>query len=324
MKELYRSRGLSNQKVQKLLRRIEKVETDDDWDGVSSAVQIKFHFPGVKVNISAEKTVESSPGTLVLDKWTSGSGLIVDHHPTNHYEVANVLSFSKSGEIPTSRLVYMLLNKRLDADLFLSATAEVADGLYRTAMKNGSLSELHVRAPHYFLQSKIANQFLKEEEIYAMTDMMTIITKENPEYALRIGLNFYKSLPKTAEELRDSLDSEHKRLIDKYKKFVRDFDFKDFDRLEILGRKVRVIDRRGAGRFYVPLLEIARRKEYGNYILFKGKHISIRTNDSILLKAIFDRLDGVVIDRGGRAGAYGAKLRENMDYGHFRKLITAN
>lgn len=321
MSELYRSKGLNDQRVQEILKTIRRVKTDDDWDGISAGAQVKFHFPKVEVTITGKKFVSSNPTTLVLDKGTNDDGWIIDHHTSNPYTNRNVLGFSTSGEAPTSRVTYVVLDKRLDADLFLSATAEVTDDLYRTGMDKGSLNELATRMPHYFNKSKLKNQFLKEGIVYSMADILAIVSRDDPEHAFRLGLRFYERLPKDSDELTDMLDSHNRRLVERYKKFMREFKLSSFEEVEVHGRKVMMMDRRGIGEFYVPVLTIARRAKPGNYILFKGKEVSIRTNDSALLNFMTDRLKDVSYDHGGRAGSYGAKFKESMTYGQFKELI---
>lgn len=321
MYEFYRNKGLNEEKSTKILQSIKKVETDDDWDGLSAAIQFKHHHPKVKVNISEKKTVDSDKRTLVLDKWTEGNGWLVDHHVSSDYKNANVLMFSESGEVPTSRLVYLLLDRKNRVDLFLSATAEITDMLNRSGRKRGSLSELEKVAPGYFVKSKMTNQFLKEEEIFTIADILAIVTREDPKYAFTLGLRFYKRLPKNSLELVKMVDPKTKKLIAEYQDFIKDFDMGLFEEVKILKRKVRIIDRRGIGKFYIPVLEIARRKKVGNYILFRGKEISIRTNDKKLAKCIFDRLKGISYDQGGRAGAYGAKFKKSIDYNQFKKFL---
>ena len=323
MQELYRADGLDDKKVEEILQTITLVESDNDWDGISSAAQVKFHFPEVKVNLTGHKVVDSDSKTLVLDKKTTGSGWIIDHHTTSKHDKAKLLCYSTSGELPTSRLTYLALNKKLDGDLFLSATAEVTDELYRKGLESGSLGELKVRAPYYFKQSAISNQYLKDGEIYSIADILDIVSSYGVEYAFELALSFYKKAPKSSAELIEMLDSRNKELIEGYRAFIRDFDFSYFETMEIAGKEVFIIESEKIGKFFVPLLGIARRKKFGNYILFKGLRASLRTSDSALADAVFKKLESVLKDHGGRAGSYGMLFKEEVSYEHFKKLLNS-
>lgn len=320
MEELYRSEGLD---AEKILTSIKLVESDDDWDGVSSAAQVKFHFPSVEVNISPEKLVKSDSTTLVLDKRTDGQGWIIDHHTTSPHDKTRLLCFSTSGEIPTSRLTYLTLNKRLDADLFLSATAEVTDELYRKGLDSGSLAELRIRAPYYFQPSTITNQYLKDGEIYSIADMLDILSANDWKYAFQLALGFYQKLPKSSDELIGMLEPEKKEYIDGYRKFIDQFDFSYFETVDLSGKEILMMDSGKIGKFYVPILSIARRKKPGNYILFKGKKASLRTNDLELVEQVLKKLQSIIIDSGGRAGSYGMLLKDGITYEQFKNLLTS-
>ena len=321
MEELYRSEGLD---VEKILTSIKLVESDDDWDGISSAAQVKFHFLTVKVTLSPNKIVESDSTTLVLDKRTNGKGWVIDHHTTSPHDKARLLCFSTSGEVPTSRLTYLTLNKRLDADLFLSATAEITDELYRKGLDSGSLGELRIRAPYYFQQSPVSNQYLKDGEIYSMADVLDIISAYNSAYAFELALSFYKSLPKSFEELIGMLDADKKEHIEAYRKFINEFDFSYFETIDFAGREILMMDSGKIGKFYVPILSIARRKKPGNYILFKGKKASLRTNDLQLVDLVLKKLESIIINSGGRAGSYGILLKDGITYEKFKELLTSD
>ncbi|MGD0729383.1 MAG: hypothetical protein ABR981_04880 [Candidatus Micrarchaeaceae archaeon] len=321
MQKFYRTQQFTNGDVLKILRSIKTVEADNDWDGISSAAQIKHYFPDVTVRISGDKIVPSDQSTLVLDKWTNGEGWIVDHHTTSPYTTKNVLLFAESGEIPTSRLVYLLLEKSSNQDLFISSTAEITDDLYRTGLEEGSLSELKARMPNYFEKSKLANQFLKSEEIYTIADMLAIISQELPDYALRLGLSFYERIPNNSEELKEMLNPENRKFIDNYENFMANVDSIKFEELELMGKRVNVLDRREIGKFYLPVLEVVRRKRKGNYILFRGNAVSVRTRDKQLLEAVLDNLKSVSSGYGGRADAYGIKLKSPMNYEQFKHFL---
>jgi len=321
MSEFYRSFGMDEKKSNKILKSIKTVETDDDWDGISAAVQFKHYYPKANVIISGKKTIKSNNSTLVLDKGTKGKGWMVDHHVTNDYKGKNVLLVSRTGEVPTSRLICLLINRKEKVDLFISATAEITDMLHRNATERGSINELAKIAPGYFIRSKLGNQFLKDEEIYTIADILAIVTKEDPEYVFKLGLKFYKKLPKNSTELVKMLDQKNRKVIASYQKFIKDFETGHFDEIKILKTKVRVVDRRGLGKFYRSVMEIARRKHIGNYILFGGKEISIRTKDKKLVKYIFGRMKSISYDQGGRAGAYGMKFKKNIDYNQFKKFL---
>jgi hypothetical protein len=320
MQDIYKGDGLD---IGKILKDIKTVETDNDWDGISSAAQVKFHFPKVKVNITVRKIVESDTNTLVLDKMTSGEGWTIDHHTTNAHEKARLLCFSKSGEIPTGRLTYLTLDKRLDADLFLSATTEITDELYRKGLDSGSLYELHKRFPYYFKHTTIPNQFLKDGEIYSMADILDIVASYDTDYAFKLALRFYKKLPKDSEELIGMLNLHNKKLIESYRKFIEEFDFGYFETIGVAGREILMLDSEKIGKFHIPILGIARRKKPGTYILFKGIRASLRTSDLELAEIVFKKLHSILVSKGGRAGSYGMLLKDGITYEQFKKLLTS-
>jgi hypothetical protein len=323
MGDLYSSKKLSNRGKELLLKKINNVIADADWDGISAAAQFKFHYPKIKVTLSTSKCANSDNKTIVLDQWTKSNGFIIDHHTTSPYKDAssNVLLFSKSGEIPTSRLVYLFLGKRDVTGLFLSATAEITDCLHRIGMKNGSLRRLKSVAPYYFIKSNSTNQFLNMSEIYEIGDILAVISKERPNYALKLALRLYENIPRDSSELIAMLNKDAKKLVKNYKSFIRNLNPK-VENVNIGGRKIKILDKNDLGRFYMPALEITRRKIIGNYILFKGDGISIRTKDLALVKLIIEKLSGISSGYGGRAGAYAIRFKGKISYGKFKKIIS--
>lgn len=321
MESFYKSNGVTGKKTTQILRSIRRVEADNDWDGVSAAVQVKYHYPKVEVNLSSDKIVASDQHTLVLDKATQGNGWVVDHHTTNPYKDENVLLFSTSGEIPTSRLTYIALGRRDDTGLFVSATAEITDTLHRSGASIGSIKELSRIAPYYFVDSKVKNQFLKNEEIYSMADILSIITDKRPNYAFRLGLRFYRNLPRNLDQLMDMLDAPNRMLVNRYREFVNNFSAKNVDEVSISGKPVKVIDRRGIGEFYVPAFEMMRRMDHGNYVIFKGNAASIRTSDKELAGKIIKRFESVTYGYGGRAGSFGIRFNTVMRYDRFKSML---
>jgi len=320
--EIYKGRGLSKRKVHEILGKIRRVETDNDWDGVSAAAQLKTHFPKMEVRISGEKSVPSDERTLVLDKATSGTGWLIDHHPDSlEGTKAKVMYFSEDGEVPTSRLVYIAIGKGRLADMFLSATAEISDGLNWTGSKSGSLRLLQEKMPEYSKTSGSSNQFLTDQEIYTMTDALVLISKKNPKYALELGMGFYGALPRSMGELSNILDSSSTELIGRYREFISGFSFTDFDNATLFGSKVTLIDGMKIGEFQNSALAMTKRRRIGNYVMFRGSSVSIRTDDNELFESIAAKLSDVSKGHGGRAGWYGITLKHKMAFEQFRELI---
>jgi hypothetical protein len=320
--EIYKGRGLSKRKVHEILGKIRRVETDNDWDGVSAAAQLKTHFPKMEVRISGEKSVPSDERTLVLDKATSGTGWLIDHHPDSlEGTKAKVMYFSEGGQVPTSRLVYIAIGKGRLADIFLSATAEISDGLNWTGSKSGSLRLLQEKMPEYSKTSGSSNQFLTDQEIYTMTDVLSLIAEKNPKYALELGMSFYGALPRNMDQLSNILDSSSTELVGRYREFINSFSFTDFDNTKLFGRKVTLIDGTKIGEFQNSALEMTKRRRIGNYVMFRGPSVSIRTGDHQLFKSITAKLDDVSKGHGGRAGWYGITLKHEMEFEQFRQLI---
>lgn len=303
-----------------ILSQIKKVEADQDWDGISAAVQIKTHFPEVEIHISDNKLVDSDSETLVLDKGTFGEGWVIDHHPVN-MKSKNILHFCPSGDASTGRLTYEILPKKSDNDLFISATAEIADGLYEHGLLHGSLKALQEKEPNYFKKSKKINQFMVEKEIYLMADIFCILSTNMPESALRLGLDSYKSRPSNAEELVGLLTPKALKLVGEYMTFMENFPEDLFEHRKIKFYDVNVADARNIGKFSHVALARTRITYPGNYLLFRGDRISVRTNDSLLFDTLVKVMGSHVLSYGGRKEWHGIRLKNKMDYSYFLDLM---
>jgi hypothetical protein len=310
----------TNLDVASILSSIRKVEADADWDGISAAVQIKMHYPKVDVRIGNSKEVTSDIHTLVLDQGTKGEGWVVDHHPINA-KCKNLLSFCESGEKPTSTLVYNLLPEKNDTDLMLSATAEITDGLYSYGLESGSLKLLSKKDSYYFRDSNRSTQYMVDKEIYAMADIFALISLHIPQAALRVGIEAYESRPKNVEELTALLNKNEAGLVEDYFAFMRNFSEDHFKYYKIDNYDVRIGEARNIGKFSYFALSRMLTKYPGNYILFRGKRVSMRTNDQKLFDTTVKVLDKNVVSYGGRKGWHGIILKEEMSYRKFLGIM---
>ncbi|MGI0100882.1 MAG: hypothetical protein ACREBH_04170 [Candidatus Micrarchaeaceae archaeon] len=296
-----------------VLSSIKKVEADADWDGISAAVQVKRNFPEVDIKISDQKDVPSDISTLVLDKGTYGDGWVVDHHPSS-VNCRNIFRFCPNGEVPTSTLIYNTLQKRDEQGLMLSASAEISDGLYEYGSAHGSLKALYGAYPNYFKRSRSHSQCMVDKEIYVMADIFSVLSFNMPQSAFRIGLDVYDSKPKDSAGLVSLLQNDEKKLISEYFSFM-DGNIDMFRQHRLLGREVLVGDGTKTSRFAYAALGKALVNRPGNYMLFMGDKMSVRTDDSGLFDLILERLNGKVSASGGRMGWYGLKFSERMSYG---------
>lgn len=312
----------SNAKVNtgRILSTINTVEADLDWDGISSAIQIKKHYPKVRIRISDRKSVPSNEQTLVLDKGTYGNGWVIDHHPIN-MKSKNLLNFCPSGDTPTGRLTYEALPNKNETDLFLSATAEISDGLYEYGMLHGSIKELLKKKPFYFKRSEKVNQFMVTKEIYLMSDIFCVVANDSPKSALDLGLKLYSEKPRNAKELIKLLNSKESKVVNEYLLFMENFPDDLFEHHKIRSHDVSVADARRIGKFSHIALQRTRTKYPGNYVLFRGDRISLRTNDTLLFDVLIEVLGKNVLSYGGRKDWHGIRLKKAMPYTKFLKII---
>lgn len=306
-----------------VLSKIKKVEADNDWDGISSAIQIKHHFPEIYVRISGEKSVPSDEETLVLDMGTNGMGWVIDHHPINS-KSKNLLNFCPSGDVSTGRLTYEVLPEKTAADLFISATSEISDGLYEYGLLHGSLKELSQKEPYYFKKSEKTDQFMIKKEIFVMSDIFSTLAMNMPDSVFKLGAKLYENTPKNTEELKALLSPKEAALVEEYLSFMDAFPENLFKPHKLKSYEISVADARDIGKFSNIALARTRMKYPGNYLLFRGNHISLRTPDLTLFETMISVLGDNVRMSGGRKEWHGITLKEEMSYSHFLAILDKN
>jgi hypothetical protein len=306
--------------VSDILSSIKTVVVDADWDGISSAIQIKMHYPHVEIKITNTKKVPSDINTLVIDQGTDGEGWLIDHHPLNG-NAKNLLNFCESGELPASTLTYNILPEKNNIDLLLSATAEITDGLYDYGFKHGSLKLLMENQPVYFKNSRLRSQFLMDKEIFIMADIFASLALHMPDSTLRIGLEAYQAQPQSSEELKALLNGNELKLVDDYFAFMENFPENLFQRYLVNGYSIQVANAESIGKFSLFAMERTRAKYPGNYLLLNGSRISMRTNDAMLFNTVRTMLDERVLSYGGRKEWHGIRLKEKLDYQEFVSII---
>ncbi|MGI0100439.1 MAG: hypothetical protein ACREBH_01830 [Candidatus Micrarchaeaceae archaeon] len=343
----YRSRWLTDGAVKDILDSVRVIKTDDDWDGVSSAAQLKSYIrdDGIKVEISPKSPVYADSHTIVLDKRfrINSRGALIDHHqPMLKHPNLNILLFADNN-IPTSRLVCLVLDQcgygnRLPR-LFLSATAEITDGFHREGEIEGSISELRAMSDkaetQYFRPAKYANLTGWETEIFVMADVLNMIAKKNPEYAFDIALEFCKSPPRDIKDLVNMLNKNNADLVQKFAGCLSRFDYGSFDDVTVNGKRIKLLDNRRAGGFGRYVIEKVRRIVPANYMLFRGAEANMRVRDieqdSGLVLLIRNALaeKGLLVNSRGRlqgtnrgaAAAYAFKFNNEVGYEYFKGLL---
>lgn len=326
--DVYINEGLTRKEMHAILRtKVKQANGDSDWDGVSSLVQIKKYFPNINVKISTDKQVHCDETTLVLDKAATGTGWLIDHHPGSRYvngATENILYFSMFGEVPTSRLVFLMIDKHRNPDILISATAEITDDLYRMGLSRGSLYLLQKRKPGYFGPARFQNQYTKGEDIYTMADILATVAQKDPNHAFDVGLKFYGNLPKNSDELAAMLNSKNARLIDKYRNFLENLDIgnlvRGLDKIDLMGRDVMLMDGLSTGEFDMAALSIARNHRPGPYLMYRGAKVSLRADDEFA-ESVMRMFQKISESAGGRAGSYGITLKEKLTYKELKKFI---
>ncbi len=312
-----------NPATEQILRTIRRIEADDDWDGISAAVQIMRHFgiPLENVSISSKKVVPSDEQTVVLDKRTSGDGWVVDHH-TTQTPLKNVLSFCEDGLTPTSTLVYQLLPEKNQTDLFLSATAEITEGLDEHGWQHGSLRELCRRYPDYLQSSLLKSQFVRREKIYPIADVVALVAMEEPYEALKLGPQLSPRHVASVDDLKVMLNERQQKRVEKYFEFMEDFSTDRFASINVDGYTTRVAD---AATLEFPLPALARmeREFPENYLLYRGanKGVSVRTYDRQFVETVVRKLGSHVKSYGGRVNWWGIGLHGDIGYDKFLDAV---
>ena len=305
--------------ITQVLSGIKHIEADDDWDGISSALQVKRHYPSVEINISGSKCPDSTADTLVLDKQTHGDGWVVDHHPASTLP-QNVLSFSMDGKICTSSQVYLLLPAKDDTDMFMAAIAEITEGLDSYGLRNGVLRDFLDKYPEYASKSKMGNQYLKPFEIYDMADIIALISNRDQAYALALGERLSPDKVKSADGLIAMLSPEFRNMVKRYFGFIAQPTDRFFKPFRIDDHEVMIADSNSM-EFPMQALSKALLEHPANYVLLKGDRVSIRTQNQKLVDDIVKKLGDHVESHGGRVGWYGMILTGNLDYREFLNLL---
>ncbi|HLE07450.1 MAG TPA: hypothetical protein VI933_02390 [archaeon] len=306
-----------------ILNMIKKIEADDDWDGISAAVQMMRHLeiPPERVSISPKKVVPSDAQTVVLDKRTSGDGWVVDHHTTDS-PLKNILAFCENGLTPTSTLVYRLLPEKDETDLFLSATAEITEGLDEHGWKHGSLGELCRKYPKYLQPSPLKSQFVRKEKIYPIADVVALVAMEEPYEALKLGPKLSPRHVADAGDLKAMFNVKLQKRVDEYFEFMENFPTDRFFPMDFDGYAAR-IGNASDFRFPLPALARMEREFPGNYLLYKGanKGLSVRTYDRQFVETVVRRLGTNVKSYGGRVSWWGISLHNDIGYNKFLEAL---
>lgn len=316
-------------RTKEVLSKIKKIETDNDWDGIAAALIAQLEIREregrtVPINVSDAKIIPSDASTLVLDKTTDGDGYVVDHHP-GKMAPKQYLAFCSDGTVPASSLMYRMLPKegRSPAKLLLAATGEIMDGLYERGAKDGAVKEAFERMQWLALPSKHKTQFLKTEELYSIADVLGLLTTLDSNRALEVGAKLSLKRIETVEDVISLCDKEQKAFVEKYFGVMENFPYEKFREAKI-GKFGVSIAQDNELEFPLPSLARMLTEKPGNYVLFKSKGLSIRTQDSELVGLIVNRLGDNVASYGGRVGWYGVQFKDSMKYEQFSETVMKN
>ncbi|MDE1869214.1 MAG: hypothetical protein KGH60_04610 [Candidatus Micrarchaeota archaeon] len=321
--------------VERVLSHINKVECDDDLDGIAAGVMFYKYFvgqgkrPKVEVRtsgnkiadpkpnevlfvISDEKVVPSDEHTLVLDKTTDGDGWVIDHHKSK-IVAKNFMAFCEDGTVPTSRLTYMILPEKDDHDLFLSALGTIMDGLAEYSEKDGSIKELTAKYPELRAKSNYLNQFLRQEELYTIGDMVALLPTLNPLDAFKFALWLHLPDIHSVEDVLGLMNSYEfggmREFALNYLNVISNPPTEKFVDYTIGGKPVKVVLESEIQPYAMPLLAEELRRAPANYVLVKDNGLSIRTQDESVYKSVVGIYGELISGSGGRVGWYGAQFK---------------
>jgi hypothetical protein len=356
-----RAKYVKHMNFRQAMRQVNRGLADDDWDGASSSAQIVHNYRHIPFTfLSTARRIYADQNTIVLDKKINrlSTGVLIDHHFENTDDaletnpLLSYLSFALNNR-PTSRLVFRELDERPVYDRFvgllLSSIAEITDGFYRLGEEDGSLSELKsggkIGNLRYFMPARIISGGLlrdiptfSEKEIYSMADILNLVARRDPAYALRLGVGFYERLPIDAQDLLETINShDSTKTFNEANSFVKcmaEFRMKSFEHFGFGRARVRILDNETVGGFGRYVIEKVRRAVPGNYVLFRGTEVSIRTKYSdvdsgmvIAIRNVLNENDLIQNERGRRQGASGAyrfTLNERITYERFKGLLRGS
>lgn len=300
---------------------IERVVTDNDWDGLSAALQVLRHFPDLELFIDTTKSPSSTRLDLVLDLQTSGDGWVIDHHP-RPCTPQRPFIYRPEGYPCTSRLVTEWLETDHWLDLFFSATAEIVEGVPHPEDGYKSLQQLRDVAPWLFVQTQYVSQHDRRELVYLLADLLAVACQHDvnqvPELvaaAVHQGMTVDSFINCAQEGMQEKLWG--------YTIFMRDFSVPNMPEVQIDGHAFQLTSHDQDWAPFSPqaLDRIQLRRPGVQLIMFRERGLCVRTTNPDIIATAAERLGDIVGGYGGRGDRWALGCRRPLTSDDHKKVF---